>query len=452
MTPVTGAAIRKFAIVGAGPAGFYTAEALAAACPDCEIDMIERLPTPFGLVRFGVAPDHQSTKAIQAVFERIARHDRVRFVGNVEVDRDVSFRELESLYDAVILTSGVPDDAPLGIEGAELPGVYGAAAFVGWYNAHPDYARLDPDLGQTGAVIIGNGNVALDCARILSRPTSDLARSDIAAHTLGKLRESRITDVTLAGRRGALDAKFTTAELQELGELGGVVALADPAQIPAQISAEVAASLPPRERRIAAKNLECLQAFARASPTAAPRRIHFEFNARPVAVLGSGHVEAMRFERTLVSDGKLAGTGEFFDIPTGLVISAIGYRARPVGGFALAPSGDRLENADGLIEPGIYVAGWLRRGPSGKIDSNRTDAESIAARISVEVRAAGKAGFDGVAPLLRRRAVQWTSFDDWKRIESAEIAAALAGAPRMKFASVEDMLSLCAVEAVAGKA
>ena len=440
MTPTRGGAVLKFAIVGAGPAGFYTAEALTSACPGCEIDMIERLPTPYGLVRFGVAPDHQNTKTIQGVFARIAEHEKIRFIGNVAIDRDITCLELDNFYDAVILTAGVSDDAPLGIEGADLPGVYGAAAFVGWYNAHPDCARLDPSVDSPNAVIIGNGNVALDCARVLSRSIAELSRSDIATHALKTLAHSKITEITVVGRRGPLDAKFTTVELMEFGQIEGVVAVADPRQIPA----EVDGSLGPRERRIAAKNLECFQAFAKASSRLSPRRINFAFHAQPAAVLGKDRVEAVRFERTVINNGRLASTGDFFEIPCGLLISAIGYRARPVGGYALAPSGDHLENSDGLIAPRLYVAGWLRRGPSGKIGTNRTDAEAIAMRISLEAVAdRKKCGFDGLTQLLRQRGVQWTSLDDWKRIERAEIAAARAGAPRLKFASIESML-ICA--------
>lgn len=430
--------VLKLALVGAGPAGFYTAEAVLAACPRSEVDLIERLPTPFGLIRSGVAPDHQHTKAIHQTFERIARRPQVRYIGNVEVDRDVSIRELTSIYDAVVLTCGVPFDAPLDIPGAKLRGVYGAAEFVGWYNAHPDYAELDPDFETANAVIVGNGNVALDLARILSKPAADLAKSDIAAHALERLRNSMIADVHVVGRRGPLEAKFTTIELQELGEISGVTALARSNQVPESLDG----NLPVRERRLKAKNLECFRGFALASPASARRRIRFEFNAKPLEVLGRDRVRSVRFERTCISQGKVLSTGETFVVPCGIVVSAIGYRARAIGGFCLASSGDHLINADGLVAPGIYVAGWLKRGPSGKIGTNRTDADEVAERIRREVSPSGKLGFHALERILRKRSVRWINFDAWKRIEQAEIAAAAIGAPRLKFASIEDMLAV----------
>jgi NADPH-dependent glutamate synthase beta subunit-like oxidoreductase len=430
----------KFAVVGAGPAGFYAAEALVAAHPTSAVDLIERLPTPFGLIRSGVAPDHQTTKTIQDTFEAIARLPNLRLVGNVAVDTDISIDALTELYDAVVLACGAPHDAPLDMPGGNLPGVYGASEFVGWYNAHPDHAALDPRLDGEAAVIIGNGNVAIDVARILSKAPSELASSDIADHALDRLRGSRISDVTIAGRRGPLDAKFTTIELGELGELRDVVALAEPQQIPQSLGD----GLPPRERRVKAKNLECFQAFARADASSAARRIRFRFYARPIQVLGRDRAEAVRFERSEVRDGRVVGSGETFDVPCGLVVSAIGYRARMIGGLALAESGDRLQNVDGRIGPGLYVVGWLKRGPSGKIGTNRADGDEIAERIRSEVVAGGKPGFVGLEKILRERGLRWTDFADWKRIEGAEIAAARAGSPRRKFASVREMLAHCA--------
>jgi ferredoxin--NADP+ reductase len=448
MSDTASGATLRFAIVGAGPAGFYTAEALSAQCPGCRIDIIERLPTPYGLVRSGVAPDHQSTKTIEETFEQIARQPNVQLVGNVEVDRDVSLDELRGFYDAIVLASGSPHDAPLDVPGAHLRGVFGASAFVGWYNAHPDHAGLAPDLDHGGAVIIGNGNVAIDVARVLSKPVDALTTSDIAHHALGALETSGIADTYIVGRRGALDAKFTTAELRELGELDDVVAVADPGQIPGAVGDD----LPARERRIKAKNLECLQAFAKADPESKARRIHLRFNSMPVAILGRDRVEGIRFERTTLVDGKVVGDGTTYDIPCGLVVSAIGYRAKAIGGLELSASGDRLVNDEGRIDAQLYVVGWLRRGPSGKIGTNRGDGEAIAERIGQEIAPAGKPGFDGLRQLLMARGVKWTGFSDWKTIEAAEKAAARTGAPRQKFASVADMLGLCAPASQAASA
>lgn len=427
----------KFAVVGAGPAGFYTVETLAAACPGCRIDLIERLPTPFGLVRSGVAPDHQSTKNIQETFAKIAELPNVRFLGNVEVGRDVTLAELNEIYDAVVLASGAPHDAPLAIPGERLRGVYGAAQFVGWYNAHPDFAALDPMLDRAGAVIIGNGNVAIDVARVLSKSVEELAASDIAAYARARLAVSSITDVHIVGRRGPLDAKFTTIELGELGELKEAVAVADPAQIPETVGD----GFSPRDKRVKAKNLDCFQSFAKADAASRARRIRFQFNARPVEILGQERVEAVRFERTQVIAGGVTGTGETFDVPCGMVVAAIGYRAHPFDGLAVAESGDRLRNDNGLIRSGLYVVGWLKRGPSGKIGTNRNDGEEIGARICAEVAISGKPGFAALESLLHKRGVRVTDFADWKMIERAEIAAAPPGAPRQKFARIADMLA-----------
>lgn len=437
MSDTSPAPALKIAVVGAGPAGFYTVEALVAGNPACEVDLIDRLPTPYGLIRSGVAPDHQNTKTIQDTFEKIALQPQVRYLGNVEIGRDLTLEELRGFYDAVVLSFGVPQDAPLGIPGEELAGVYGAAEFVGWYNGHPDQAALDPALDRPGAVIIGNGNVAIDIARILSKSAAELARSDIAAHALDAIVASPPGEVHIVGRRGAAEAKFTTVELSELGELEQAVALADPAEIPDAPDP----ALSPRDRRVKAKNLDCFRAFAAADPESRPRRIRFRFNARPVAILGTGRVEAVRFERTEVTDGRAAGTGTFFEIPCGLVVSAIGYRVRPFAGLEPAANGASLRNEDGLIAPGLYVAGWLKRGPSGKIGTNRNDGEEVANRLLAEVAPQGAAGRKGLLALLAARGIAPTDFAGWKRIEAAEIAGATHGAPRRKLTSLAEMLA-----------
>lgn len=423
----------KIAIVGAGPPGFNTAEVLAAACPGCEVDLIERLPSPFGLVRYGVAPDHQTTKSIQETFARVASRLNLRFIGNLQIDRDVGLQELMDCCDAVVLACGVPDDAPLDIPGAKCIGVYGAAEFVGWYNAHPDYASLDPDLSHTSAVIVGNGNVAIDCARVLSRPHSDLAKSDIASHALQRLEMSKLVDVTVAGRCGPIEAKFTSVELEELGELEGVVALTEPKQVPAALPD----NLPPREKRTKAKNLACFRRYAEASEAAPPRRIRFVFNARPVEILGGERVQAARFERTSGVGGKVVGAGAYFDVSCGLAISAIGYRARSIGGYAVAPSGDRLVNAEGRVAPGLYVAGWLKRGHSGKIGTNRADAEAIADRIRQEVASSGKPGFKRLEP---RPAAKCVALDHVCRPEDHRPGGGRGGLFRCAPAEVHDHL------------
>ena len=427
--------ILQVAVVGSGPSGFYAAAALAGSQTPCRIDIFERLPSPYGLIRAGVAPDHQTTKSIQDVFGETARHPAVRFIGNVEIGRDISLADLRGAYDAVVLASGVPEDAPLGIAGADLPGVHGAAAFVGWYNGHPDFSGLAPDLAGRSAVILGNGNVALDVARILSRTEEELAASDIADHAAEALARSGLMHINVMGRRGPGEAKFTNVELQEIGTLQGATALADARQIPEDLPD----GLPPRDRRMRAKNLDCFRRFAQSDPGAPGRRIRFGFFARPIAILGTGRVEAVRFARA-EQDPLFGSAPDEFDIPADIVIASIGYRARPFSGLPLAEGERALANDDGRIEDGLYVVGWLKRGPSGKIATNRLDGDAIAERIVAECTASGAPGFSALAERLADKGVRASNFDHWLRMDAAEIAAARGPAPRRKFTTIADML------------
>ncbi|TFL13201.1 hypothetical protein CSC67_15010 [Pusillimonas caeni] len=433
------AASLSVAIVGAGPAGFYTAQALTELAPRAQIDLIDRLPTPFGLIRYGVAPDHQETKKIQELFESIALSPQVGFIGNVEIGRDIALAELRELYDAVVLAHGVPQDASLGIPGDTLPGVYGAASFVGWYNGHPDLAGLQPRLGAPGAVVVGNGNVAIDIARVLSKSRAELERSDMAPYALEHIARSAPGEVYVMGRRGPVQAKFTTVELAELGTLEQAVALAEPADIPDRPGED----LSPRDRRVKAKNLECLQAYAHADPHSKPKRIHLHFYAKPLEILGADRVEGIRFERMESgADGVPAGTGRTFDLACSTVIAAIGYRACALEGLALAPEGNRLHHDDGRLCRGLYVAGWLRRGPSGKIGTNRADGEAVAQRICLEIPPSGRAGRAGLLDKIQGRGLRTVDFEGWKRIEAAECVAATPEAVRRKISSVDEMLAI----------
>jgi NADPH-dependent glutamate synthase beta subunit-like oxidoreductase len=424
----------KVAIIGAGPSGFYAAEALSDLCPTCEIDLIDRLPTPYGLIRSGVAPDHQTTKAIQATFESVAGRNNIRFVGHVHVGRDLSLEELRELYDAVILATGTPYDVPLGLPGEDIPGVYGAARFVGWYNGHPDESELRPDLSGTAAVVIGNGNVAIDVARILSKSRSELSKTDIAAHALEAIAASSINAVHIVGRRGPVEAKFTNAELVELGELPGVAVVTNPGEIPDAILGQMS----PKDRRSKSKNLECFHRFADRDD-AERRKIHFHFHARPMAIVGDRHVQAVRFERTITHEGAVAGTGEWFDIPCGLVVYAIGYRPDPEMKISAGFEANRIRNENGRVADGIYAVGWLKRGPSGKIGTNRLDSEEVARRLVGEVEAAGKPGYEGLCARLDAAQIRWTSFEYWKALDALEVAAGQNSAPRKKFVRISDM-------------
>jgi len=431
----------SIAIIGSGPAGFYTADALLKCGEDCQIDIIERLPTPYGLIRGGVAPDHQTTKRVARKYEQTALVDEVNYYGNVEINKDLSLAELRDMYDAVVLAVGAPGDRKLTIPGADKYGVFGSAAFVGWYNGHPDFRDLDPDLDISTAVVIGNGNVAIDCARVLLRTPRGMSSSDLPDHVGQIIHASPITDVHMVGRRGPLDAKFTNVELREMGELTETVPQMDAAQMPDDIEAAVA-DLEGRERRLKERNLNSLRDYTTRAADEKPKRVYFDFYAQPVEILGGDRVEGIRFERTEVIDGRATGTGEIFDIDCGLVIAAIGYRAEPVDG---APYDERqaiVPNNEGRVDDGLFAVGWIKRGPTGVISSNRPDGEIVAQHIKSDFAGAtsakpGRAGFEAA---LRERGVRWINFDDWKRIDDMEQAAAAGDAPRRKFVTVEDML------------
>ena len=419
--------MRQFAVIGSGPAGFYTVEALAKAYSGtARIDLIDRLPVPYGLIRFGVAPDHQSIKAVSRRYDKVMEDEAVRFVGNVAVGRDVAIPELLDLYDAVVLATGAPHDRKLGIPGEELPGVVGSAAFVGWYNGHPDFADLDPPLDGANAAVIGNGNVALDVARILSKNRAEFAGSDIVGHALDALEGSAIREITLVGRRGPHQIAMTPKELGELGHLEAARPHAESADFP---PVEADAALEPGVR----KSVTHLREFTAMSADK-PKRIAFDFFARPVAIEGDGRAERLIVERTMLDDsGASVGTGETYAIPASLVVSCIGYSTPPIDAVPYDDRGGRFANVHGLIADRLYCVGWARRGPSGTIGTNRPDGQEVAEQIVAAMPEGGeKAGGEGLYRLLAERGVRPTSFADWRTIEAAEIAAARAGAPREK--------------------
>lgn len=437
------------AVVGAGPSGFYAAAALLKALPGVEIDIIEALPTPYGLIRGGVAPDHQSTKGVSRAFARTARDPRVRFHGNIELDRDVSLAELRAVYDAVVLAIGMARDRDMEIPGAGLAGVFGAASFVGWYNGHPDFRDLDPDLDTPAACVIGNGNVAIDVARVLVKTAEEMAESDLADHAADAIRAAPLRDVYLIGRRGPVQAKFTNKELTEMGTLADCAAVVDPAQLPDEVSGE----MPARDRRLAEKNLATLKGFAAGAPDAGPdagksKRVHFLFYAKPDAVLGEGRCTALRLERTRLEDGRAVGTGEFFEVPCGLVVPAIGYSMAPVAGLTLDSASGAIANREGRVDPGLYVAGWAGRGPSGVIGTNKADGDRIAELIQADFPqggvqdSGGKPGRAALEQLLTERGLRRVGFADWERIDTAEVAAAPSGAPRRKLTRIADLLAV----------
>jgi len=426
------------AIVGSGPAGFYTADALTSSGDDVSIDFIERLPTPYGLIRGGVAPDHQTTKNVQKKYEKTALKQQVRYFGNVEVGRDLSLAELKDMYDAVVLAVGAPRDRALGIPGEDKKGVFGSADYVGWYNGHPDFQDLDPDLNVAAAVVIGVGNVAIDVARLLSRSKEELAATDLPEYAERAILDSPVKDIWICGRRGPIEAKFTNVELREMGKLAESVSLIKAEQLPDGVG-----ELPERDKRLKERNLETLREFSARKADEKPKRVHFEFYAAPVEIIGGDRVEGVRFERTRVEGGRATGTGEFFDIPCGLVIAAIGYRSDRIEGVPFDDKQGIVTNQDGRVADGLYAVGWIKRGPTGVISSNRPDGVTVAEHIHNDFAGGAKGAKPGrkaLEKLLAERKARVVSFADWKKLEAAEVEGGGGTRPRKKFTTVQDML------------
>ena len=432
--------MRHFAIVGSGPAGFYTAEALAKSYGDqARIDIIDRYAVPYGLIRFGVAPDHQSLKAVSKRYDKVAETETVRFVGNVGVGTDVGIDDLTTLYDAVVLATGAPHDRKLGIPGEELPGVIGSAEFVGWYNGHPEFADLDPPLDSTHAAVIGNGNVALDCARILSKTRAEFHGSDIVGHALDALDASAIRTITILGRRGPHQIAMTPKELGELGHLEAASPDVEAADFPSLAADD---ALEPGQR----KSINILREFVATPPDPAkPKRMVFDFFAKPLAIEGDGKAERVIVERTRLDESSRAvGTGDTYAVPAGLIVSCIGYSTSPIAGVPYDDQHGHFLNDHGQIGDGLYCVGWARRGPTGTIGTNRPDGQEVAEQIAAAMPAGEghKPGGEGLDALLAERGVEATSFTDWRAIEKAEEAQARPGSPREKFVRPEDWLKV----------
>jgi len=427
--------MRHFAVVGSGPAGFYTAEALEKAYGDqARIDIIDRYPVPYGLIRFGVAPDHQSLKAVSKRYDKVAESAGVDFIGNVCIGRDLSVSELLELYDSVILATGAPKDRRLGIPGEDLPGVVGSAEFVGWYNGHPDFADLNPPLDGTHAAVIGNGNVALDCARILSKNHHEFEGSDIVDHALQALDRSAIRTVTILGRRGPHQIAMTPKELGELGHLEAATPIIELADFP---SVEADEQLEPGLR----KSVSLLRGFADLEADKA-KRIVFDFFAKPVAIEGDGKVERIVVERTVLDEsGSARGTGETYQVPASLIVSAIGYSTLPIDDVPF--DGGKFVNKTGRIQDRLFAVGWARRGPTGTIGTNRPDGYEVADQVFAALppgSSSDRPGAAGLKQLLQGRGIMPTDYDDWRKIEEIENGRARPGSPREKFVRVEDWL------------
>lgn len=420
------------AIVGAGPAGFYTVEALLEHSDAVSVDIIERLPTPYGLVRAGVAPDHQSTKQVARKFEQTTLADRVHFYGNVEVGRDLSIDELRAAYDAVVIAAGSPNDRRLGIPGEHLRGVYGASTFVGWYNGHPDFRDLNPRLGAS-VVVVGNGNVALDVARVLVKTRDEMAASDIPAYALEAITSAGIETVQVLGRRGPAEAKFAPAELREIARLVDCAPGVDPTELPDGVGGD--------------KALTLFRSFAGSPDTGKARRLRFRFFLAPEAILGEDEVAGIRCQRTCIEEGRVVASNATVELPCTTVVTAIGYRASPIAGVPFDEEHGRVRNDEGRIAPGFYAVGWAKRGPTGVIGSNKPDgalcAEQIAADAAARPRTA-RPGRAALESLLGNRHIRYVTFDDWRLLDRAEVARADLPAPRRKFTSFAEMMGVLA--------
>ena len=428
----------RIAIVGAGPAGYFAAQALQNSQTDdlrFSIDMIEKLPTPWGLVRSGVAPDHPKIKTVSKVFEKIATTEGFKLYCNVELDKDITLEELESNYDAVVIATGSSRGRKLGIPGEELRGSFSAAEFVPWYNAHPDFVDVDIDLSCETAVVIGAGNVAMDVARMLALEPSELDTTDTAEHALEKLHGSSIRKVHICGRRGPEHAAFTSPELRELPKLEHTDVHIDHHQIQAAKDRAEAAGEVPKDVK---SNLEAMLAIAEAEKKNHSRSMYFHFLSTPLEIKGNGRVEEVVFGINEVKDGKVVATGETFSINCGLVVSAIGYESEEIQG--LAYQNGRVSNVDGRVSGrNIYVVGWAKRGPSGVIGTNKSDSSDVM-KLLMEDLKNPKNGTD-LSDMLSKKGVVHVSQAHWELINQAEVAAGEPhGKPRVKFTDREKML------------
>jgi ferredoxin--NADP+ reductase len=442
----------RVAVVGSGPAGFYAASALLTADPPAEVDMIERLPTPWGLVRLGVAPDHPKLKEVSRAFERVAERPGFRFFGNVELGRALTHDDLLDLYDAVIYAVGAQTDNRLGIPGEELPGSWSATQFVAWYNGHPDFQDLVFDLSVERAVVVGAGNVALDVARMLALTREELAPTDATDAAIEAIASSGIREIVVLGRRGPAQAAFTTPELKEMGELAGADIVVDPAELELDEASAAAIENDTNARR----NMDVLREFASRVPEGKPRRVVLRFLVSPVAILGEEQVEGVEIVRNqLVTDnGRISARATDLreTIDAGIVFRSVGYRgvALPDLPFdeahgTLPNDGGRVLDGNGSPLAGVYCAGWIKRGPTGVIGTNKKDAtESV--RLLLEDAAAGRLpvtdGRRDLVDVLAERGAEPVLYAGWEAIDRVEKSAGEPhGRPRIKLRTWDELLT-----------
>ena len=426
----------KVVIVGAGPAGYFTAQAFQKAQNDeleFEIDMIERLPTPWGLVRSGVAPDHPKIKTVSKVFEKIAKEPNFRLFANVELGKDVSLKDLRDQYDVVVLATGASKGRKLGIPGEELKNSLSAADFVPWYNAHPDYVDVDVNLSSDTAVVIGAGNVAMDVARILAIDPSELDPTDVAEHALIKLKQSNIRTVIICGRRGPEHAAFTAPELRDLPKLENTDVFIDPKQIEEAIKHIEEMEEVEKDLK---NNIEAMKTIAEHEKKGVSRKLEIKFLSTPVEIKGNGKVEEIVFQKNKVENSKVIATSETFSVKTGLVITAIGYDSIEYPGISI--ENGRITNIAGHVEHNVYAVGWAKRGPTGVIGTNKSDSNDVVDLIIENLKEPKTS--EGITGLLKsgHEVIDQIA---WEKINASEvISGEILNKPRIKEVSRTNMI------------
>lgn len=463
MTTQLGTAARplRIAIIGAGPSAFYAAGALLQQKElTITVDMFDRLPAPYGLVRYGVAPDHQKIKSVVKVYERTAANPNFRFYGNVDFGADITHADLRRHYDQIIYAVGAQSDRKLNIPGEDLAGSFSATEFVAWYNGHPDYVDLDFDLSCKTVAVVGVGNVAMDVARVLAKSVDELKHTDIADHALEKLARSQVKDIHVLSRRGPAQVKFTPPEIKEFGELE----LADVVVEPAVLTLDPTSAAQAADNSETQRNLEHLRDFSMREPTGKDRRVHFHFLVSPVELIGAdGKVSELRFERNQLKADESGylnaeGTGEYGMFPAGLVLRSVGYKGIPLEDVPYDKRRGTIPNEQGHVKdpetgdliPGEYVVGWAKRGPTGVIGTNKPDAVETVKRMLAnlpETEPAPHPDPTAIDALLEERQLDFVTIEGWRILDQLEVAnGEKRGRPRVKFTRVQDMLEALRAE------
>ena len=428
----------RIAIVGAGPAGYFSAQALQNSQDENRvfaIDLFERLPTPWGLVRNGVAPDHPKIKSVAKVFEKIASDPNFRLFGNVELGRDISIEQLKENYDAVILATGSSVGRKLGIPGEDLPGSLSAADFVPWYNGHPDYVNCDVPLNGKNAIVIGAGNVAMDCGRMLALDPAELNSTDTSDHALVAFHQSAIRKVTIVGRRGPEHAAFTSPEIRELPKLENTDVIISHSEIE---SAKIRVAEKLEGNKELRNNLEAMLEVSQSPSKNHERKLAINFLLTPIEIIGDDKVEAIRFVRNEVINDKVSATSEIFELPCDLVISAIGYQVLPIPGVEFANG--KVVNENGHVADNLYVVGWAKRGPNGVIGTNKSDSSDVIKLLLAKLSSAAKENMDMAKMLASHQVITQSG---WQKINAAEVEQGeTVGKPRRKLTVWSDLLSL----------